>query len=550
MMERRQREGNRHGDYNSEDRGRIDYDTFLKLKFAMAGGREIELKFLASPAGLEAALGLSDLAPLTDATAKEQISTYFDTPDCALQKAGFILRLREVGGAFIQTVKQEGATLERGEWEEILASPRIDLNLAAQTPLGETLADEALRDRIGPIFTTRFTRRKAEVRFARAVIEVAIDEGEIIAGQARTPILEIELELKSGRRSGLFALARKLAAHAPVSLSLISKGERGYRLAEGVWGAPVKMAPPPLDAQMSAAQAFAAIAHGCLRQMMLNAPAFDNGQEVEAVHQTRVAIRRLRAALALFRPLIADATYPRLAADLKWLSDHLGATRDIDVLLTETVQPAMAREPDAPGLAELAAFITTRQAASRRVLREAMNGPRCRKLMLNLLLWVEDGAWRRKGEATGEEPESLKALLARRLRGSRKKLAAKGDNLEALPEEELHDLRIRAKKLRYQAAFFDALAQEGKAATRYRSFVTALERIQETLGTVHDAEATAAFLEEQARKAVRQGERHDPLVLFAAGRLAGAHPDRAALVARASKALTRALATKPFWTRL
>lgn len=516
----------------------------------MAGGREIELKFLASPAGLEAALGLSEFAPLNEATAKEQVSTYFDTPDCALQKAGFILRLRDVGGAFIQTVKQEGLTLERGEWEEVLASPRIDLNLAAQTPLGETLADEALRDRIGPIFTTRFTRRKAEVRFARAVIEVAIDAGEIIAGQARAPLLEIELELKSGRRSGLFALARKLAAHAPVSLSLISKGERGYRLAEGVWGAPVKMAPPPLDAQMSAAQAFAAIAHGCLRQMMLNAPAFDNGQEVEAVHQTRVAIRRLRAALALFRPLIADATYPRLAADLKWLSDHLGATRDIDVLLTETVQPAMAREPDAPGLAELAAFITTRQAASRRVLREAMNGPRCRKLMLNLLLWVEDGPWRRKGEATGEEPESLKALLARRLRGSRKKLAAKGDNLEALPEEELHDLRIRAKKLRYQAAFFDALAQEGKAATRYRSFVTALERIQETLGTVHDAEATAAFLEEQARKAVRQGERHDPLVLFAAGRLAGAHPDRTALVARAGKALTKALATKPFWNKL
>jgi CHAD domain-containing protein len=150
----------------------------------------------------------------------------------------------------------------------------------------------------------------------------------------------------------------------------------------------------------------------------------------------------------------------------------------------------------------------------------------------------------------GQEPESLKSLLARRLRSSRKKLTAMGQNLEALPEAELHDLRIRAKKLRYQAAFFDALASEGKAAKRYRSFVNALEKIQESLGTVHDAEATAAFLEEQARNAVRQGESHDPLVLFAAGRLAGAHPDRAALVARASKALAKALATKPFWTKL
>ena len=80
--------------------------------------------------------------------------------------------------------------------------------------------------------------------------------------------------------------------------------------------------------------------------------------------------------------------------------------------------------------------------------------------------------------------------------------------------------------------------------------MNALERIQESLGTVHDAEATAAFLEEQARNAVREGESHDPLVLFAAGRLAGAHPDRAALVAQASKALTKALAIKPFWTKL
>ena len=167
--------------------------------------------------------------------------------------------------------------------------------------------------------------------------------------------------------------------------------------------------------------------------------------------------------------------------------------------------------------------------------------------MLDLLLWVEDGPWRRKAVALKTEPENLKHLLSRRLKASRKKLAARGENLEDLPEAQMHEVRIHAKKLRYQAAFFDALANAGK---RYRSFVNALERIQETLGTVHDAEATAAFLEEQARKAVQEGESHNPLVLFAAGRLAGAHPDRAALVARASKALAKALATKPFWTRL
>ncbi len=516
----------------------------------MVGERELELKFLASSTGLEAAARIPLLAPLRTATPVSQISTYFDTPDQALQKAGFILRLRKGSDGVIQTVKQEGFGLERGEWEEAIATQQPDLERVARTPLGAILADKDLRARIAPAFTTTVQRRKAQVTFGRAVIEVAFDEGEVAAGEARAPILEIELELKSGRRSGLFGLARKLVRAAPVDLSLISKSERGYRLASGVWGAPVKMTPPQLDGAMSAAEAFSAIAHGCLRQMMLNAPAFGNGQEIEAVHQTRVAIRRLRAAFALFRPLIADEAYPALAEELKWLSDQLGATRDIDVLLTETVQPAVAREPEAPGLAELAAFIATRQAASRKALREAMASPRGRKLMLDLLLWVEDGPWRRKALAGGAAPESLKDLLSRRLRSSRRKLAALGENLSELPETDLHEVRIRAKKLRYQAAFFDRLASEGKAAKRHRTFVDALERVQESLGAIQDAQATAAFLEEQARTAVNEAGEHDPLVLFAAGRLAGAHPDRDALVAKAAKALGKALAAKPFWKKL
>ena len=517
----------------------------------MTGGREIELKFLATATGLETALRIAQLAPLRAAEPRRQVSTYVDTPDFALQKAGFILRLRDTtGGGVTQTIKQEGMSLERGEWEVALDRHDLDLDRAASSPMGKLLANPDLRSRIKPLFTTNVSRRKADITFAHAMIEVAFDEGEILAGEARAPILEIELELKGGRRSGLFAFARKLTRAAPVSLSLISKGERGYQLAAGTWGAPVKMTPPTLGTTMSAAEAFTAIAHGCLRQMMLNAPAFDLGQEIEAVHQTRVAIRRLRAALALFRPIIDDAAYPQLSNDLKWLSDHLGDTRDIDVLLTETLEPALVREPGAPGLTELAAFIATRQASSRKVLREAMNSQRGRKLMLDLLLWVEDGAWRRKAIAAGAEPQSLKDLLDRRLRGSRKKLAALGEHMDTLTEEELHELRIRAKKLRYQAAFFDTLASDGKAARRFNALVNALEQIQESLGAVHDAEATAAFLEDQARTALQQGESHDPLMLFAAGRLAGAHPDREALVARAGKALTKALATKPFWTKL
>ena len=122
--------------------------------------------------------------------------------------------------------------------------------------------------------------------------------------------------------------------------------------------------------------------------------------------------------------------------------------------------------------------------------------------------------------------------------------------MDELSGPELHEVRIRAKKLRYQSAFFASLAAHGKISKRFKTLLAALEEIQETLGSVHDAEATASFLESEARAAVRSGAHKDPLLLFAAGRLAGAHPDRDRLVRRAMSAMRTAVETKPFWKKL
>ena len=78
----------------------------------------------------------------------------------------------------------------------------------------------------------------------------------------------------------------------------------------------------------------------------------------------------------------------------------------------------------------------------------------------------------------------------------------------------------------------------------------ALEEVQEMLGHVHDSEATAALLEAEASAATRKGSQRDPLMLFAAGRLAGAHPNRHKLVQRAIEALRKAIEVKPFWKTL
>ena len=547
----------------------------------MAGGREIEFKFLATPDELATIINAGALAPLRNAPAPLQISTYFDTPERTLQAAGFILRLRETAdGRRIQTVKQDGAGLSRGEWEWDIGGDTPDFALAAQTPLGAIL-DHDLCARTTAIFTTRVNRRKADIVFTVAKVEVALDEGEIIAGTDRAPIVEVEFELKSGRRRGLFALVRKMSRKTPLQLSLISKGERGFRIAAGLWGHPVKMLSPRLDPDMDVRDAFSAIVYNCLRQIMLNAPAFESGHVVEAVHQSRVAVRRLRAAFTLFRPICEDSRFAAIAKDLKWISDLLGQARDIDVLLTETVDPALASGERIPGLTELAGIIGQRQGNAHGELLRGLHSVRYRRLITELLLWIEDGPWRHgrlkpaeQAEAdpvpandpeaqgdletltgsarapAGGETEKLKDFLARRLRSGRRKLARVSVDMGSLPEEELHQVRIRAKKLRYQAAFFASLANGPKSAKRFARFLDALEEVQETLGSVHDSEATAALLESEASSAARKGGQHDPLILFAAGRLAGAHPNRKKLVDRAVEALRTAVETKPFWKKL
>ena len=86
---------------------------------------------------------------------------------------------------------------------------------------------------------------------------------------------------------------------------------------------------------MSALTAFLAIGRTCLHDFMLNEPAFAGKDAVEGVHQSRIAIRRLRAAFSLFSPLIVHPKFEGLGVELKFLSDLLGAARDYDVLATD-----------------------------------------------------------------------------------------------------------------------------------------------------------------------------------------------------------------------
>ena len=186
-------------------------------------GREIELKFLLEPTEVPALLAAM---PPGESVVKAMTAIYYDTDDGRLRRLGFGLRVRRTGEVRIQTLKSVlGADGGRDEWEWPVASDAADPALLTDTPAALP-ADLILEPQFA--VTVRRTVRIVEIPGAR--IEIALDDGEVLAGGRREPFLELELELLSGPASALGRLATRLQAQVGLTPSTVTKAERGFRL--------------------------------------------------------------------------------------------------------------------------------------------------------------------------------------------------------------------------------------------------------------------------------------------------------------------------------
>ena len=162
------------------------------------------------------------------------VSTYFDTADLYLASQKVGLRMRQSGGAWMQTVKTSGYVKEglhqREEWEHQLDAAEWDLDKLKQTPLSGMIENPNIWSKIEPIFTTDFMRETLQLTCGGTHIELAYDRGQVIAGKLTSTIHEIELELKSGDVAHLRLLANQLQQQLSLSFSDTSKAKMGYQL--------------------------------------------------------------------------------------------------------------------------------------------------------------------------------------------------------------------------------------------------------------------------------------------------------------------------------
>src|SRR5262245_26603537 len=236
------------------------------------------------------------------------VSVYFDTDKLKLRHKGLSLRVRRIGRRLVQTVKQEngnGAALfARDEWEKDIRTRQPDLDAARDTAIGPLL-NKKLREGLKPVFETSVRRRVFQIQRGASEIEVSIDKGRVEAGRQSSPLCEVELELKHGKAADLFTLAKALANEVPMQLAVKSKADRGYALLTAEKPAAARAAPIAVAPDADMQSAFQTIAAACMHQLVANQPVMLDGDS-EGLHQMRVAVRRLRAAISLFSDMLPD----------------------------------------------------------------------------------------------------------------------------------------------------------------------------------------------------------------------------------------------------
>ena len=212
--------------------------------------------------------------------------------------------------------------------------------------------------------------------------------------------------------------------------------------------------------------------------------------DAEAVHQIRVAITRLRAAVAFFAPIVVDAEWLRIKKEIAWLNIALGAARDSDV----SMQYAVRKRYQSWAKHRVSEQLDQRRTRDHRRLVRCLRSNRFHRLVEMMSTWIERGAWLTpEGRmARGTDVEPLKVYSARRLNRWRRRLVRKGRRLDELNGSQRHRLRIRTKRFRYMLEALTEIVVV-RNAREFRHLRGPAKRLQRTLGDLRDLKRFAGL---------------------------------------------------------
>jgi len=460
---------------------------------AAPGGIETEVKFRASAQGLRDVLALSLFAGTGDGAASVLRTTYFDTAERDLIARKIVLRVRREGKsrpALCVKLPAKDNPFQRGEIEVPSPKGLADI-LLFDDAVSRKLADILNGKPLIRQFDTVVRRRLFHFNLADAAIEMALDEGDLIAGRKRQPLAEAELELTSGDEAGLYALANQLARQAPLRLEFLSKSQRGFFLVQERVPQPVKANPLKLESG-GLDDAISAILGNGLAHFTANWAALRAAGDVESVHQLRVALRRTRSALGVFGKFIPCAEFSSFRERAGMIAAQLGPARDCDVFEERLAAGPLTSGDRPSSVDEVMNRLKLARGKAYEAARAVIDGEDATCFVLDMQAFLARRGWSSAREEAlgGMTAQGFAASALEKLHGRVRK---RGKGFSTLDDHARHRLRIALKNLRYAIEFFGGLFGH---ARRQQSWLSVIADLQDRLGAHNDVVTARRLLGE------------------------------------------------------
>jgi len=450
------------------------------------------------------------------------VDLYLDTFDWSLMKNKLSLRYRTSDGQAMYTLKSLGAIKEgvakRMETEVPLDGP-VDTPAEVPTKRIRKLIDGLIfpRKLLEHIQVSTDRRRYQILSPEGAEIELAFDASSFsLRGlhkkRRMQKLHEMEAEIHHGSATVLESLASSLSATFGYSPSVASKFEVAFKRSK--LGMPSKKMPEKLKVCLEDRLDLAVrkILTYQFQRFLEQLPGVRQDIDTEFVHQARVATRRMRSALRLFRESIAQSALTYLGEELKWLGGNFGTVRDLDVFLLNLsrFKPQIKRFPSKKKKA-FENWIKKHRRSPLKTLQEALESSRYETFECRFRQFLERPLPARPRAPLARKPVREVAPLV--INEKFEAAIQQGDKVLAKPRlKQFHALRIQMKKLRYAVEFM-APAYEGALTP----FIERTVEIQDCLGELQDTVFTGEFIEFLLDK--WKGKLVDPDLLFILGEI-------------------------------
>jgi CHAD domain-containing protein len=459
--------------------------------------------------------------------AERLADTYFDTADWHIGRSGHVLRVRHRGGRAEVTLKSLAASnaglRRRLEVTEPLPEDGVGA-LAGSGPVAWRLRALAGKRPLQAILEVRTRRRPYDLRVSdETVAEAALDETTISVGADHQPVRlqRVEVEVQPAWVERLTPVVDTLRRECGLQPAGLSKFEAGLLAAGLRVPPPPELGPMSFDPNPSVGDVAFAVLRRSFAAVLAHETGTRLGEDVEELHDMRVATRRTRAALSLFEDALpVRARHVRM--ELGWLADALGAVRDLDVQL-ERLTGWIADVPDDEGfaLSDLATLLGRQREEARRALLACLDSARYERLVAGFTSMLRQGPSRRSAAARAPAGVVVPDLIAARHRSATKAARRARRTGEAA---DFHGTRIRLKRLRYALEFVSEIYER-----RTAKYLRHVVKLQDSLGLMQDARVAAARLRELA---TAEGSALSPSTVFVMGGITERYRDESERLAR------------------